>query len=97
MILNQFNIILLSKKNKLTFVSKYSFENNISKTNIVKELYYKIVNDTANYPIILEAIEDQIEVLDEKYIELKIEIKEIVIKFSNKIKDLISILDFLTL
>ena len=81
----------------MTFVSKYSFENNISKTNIVKELYYKIVNDTANHPIILEAIEDQIEVLDEKYIELKIEIKEIVIKFANKIKDLTSILDFLTL
>ena len=27
----------LSKKYKMTFVSKYSFENNISNTNIVKE------------------------------------------------------------
>ena len=81
----------------MTFVSKYGFENNISNTNIVKEWYTKIVNDIANHPIILEAIEDQIEVSDEMYIELKIKIKEIFITFSNEVKDLIFVLDFFNL
>ena len=61
----------------MMFFSKYSFENNISNTNIVNEWYNKIVNDTANHPIIIEAIEDQIEDLDEMYIELKIKMKEL--------------------
>ena len=60
----------------MTFVSKYSFENIISNTNIVNEWHNKIVNDTANHPIIIEAIEDQIEDSDEMYIELKTEMKD---------------------
>ena len=77
----------------MTFVSKYGFENNISNTNIVKEWYTKIANDTADHPIILEAIEDQIEVSDEMYIELKIKIKECFITFSNEVKYMTSVLD----
>ena len=77
----------------MTFVSKYGFENNISNTNIVKEWYTEIVNDTTNHPIILEAIEDQIEVSYEMYIELKIKIKEICISFSDEVKYLTYILD----
>ena len=60
----------------MTFVSKYSFENIISNTNIVNECHNKIVNDTANHPIIIEAIEDQIEDSDEMYTELKTEMKD---------------------
>ena len=82
------------KKHKMIFVSKYSFENNISNTNIVKELYDKIVNETAYHPIILEVIEEQIEVSNEMYIELKIEMKEFVITFANEVKDLTYVLNF---
>ena len=78
MIMEKFNIIRLSKTYNDVF-SKYSFENIISNTNIVKEWYNNIVNDTANHPIIVKAIEDQIEVSDEICIELKIEMKELFI------------------
>ena len=81
----------------MTFVSKYSFENIISNTNIVNEWHNKIVNDIANHPIIIEAIEDQIEDSDEMYIKLKIEMKDFFIKFANEEKDMISVLDFSTL
>ena len=55
--MEKFNIIRLSKTYNDVF-SKYSFENIISNTNIVKEWYNNIVNDTANHPIIVKAIED---------------------------------------
>ena len=45
------------KIHKMTFVSKYSFENNISNLNLVKQRYKKIVEDKVNFPIILEVIE----------------------------------------
>ena len=53
-----------------------------------------MINDTANHPIIVKAIEDQIEVSDEICIELKIEMKEFVITFDNEVKDLTYVLDF---
>ena len=61
---------------------------------IVKQWYIDIILDKVNWPIVLEAIEAQINVSDDLYIKLKPEMKKVFILYVNDVTDLIIVLDF---
>ena len=54
----------------------------------------KLFQTKTNWPIILEAIEAQINVLDDFYIKLKPEMKKLFISYANDVTDLTTVLDF---
>ena len=56
---------------KLQFIKYYCSEFKISNKKIVKQWYTDIISDKGNWPIVLEAIEVQINLSDELYIKLK--------------------------
>ena len=60
----------------------------------MKQWYTNIISDKANWPIVLEAIEAQINVSDDLYIKLKPEMKKLFISYANDVTDLITVLDF---
>ena len=47
-----------------------------------------------NWPIVLEAIEAQINVSDDLYIKLKPEMKKVFISYANDVTDLTTVLNF---
>ena len=79
---------------KQQFIMKYCREHKISNQKIVKEWYTDIIKDKINWPIVLEAIEAQINISDEFYIKLKPEMKKIFTLYENDVTYLTIVLDF---
>ena len=60
----------------------------------MRELYTDIIRDKIIWPIILEAIEAQMNVSDKFYIKLKSEMKKVFTSYANNVTDLTIVLDF---
>ena len=75
-------------------ISKYCKEHKILNHKIVKEWYKNIIEDKVNHPIVIEAIEAQMDLSDEFYIKLKSEMKKVFTSYANDAKDLTIVLDF---
>ena len=60
----------------------------------MREWYTDIIRDKIIWPIILEAIEAQINISDEFYIKLKPEMKKVFTSYANDVTDLTTVLDF---
>ena len=60
----------------------------------MKQWYTDILLDKVNWPIVLEAIEAQINELDDLYIKLKPEMKKVFISYANNVTYLTTVLDF---
>ena len=60
----------------------------------MREWYTDIIRDKIIWPIILEAIEAQINISDEFYIKLKPEMKTVFTSYANDVTDLTTVLDF---
>ena len=79
---------------KLQFIRKYCSEFKILNKKIVKQWYTDNILDKVNWPIVLEAIEAQINELDDLYIKLKPEMKKVFISYANNVTYLTTVLDF---
>ena len=75
-------------------ISKYCKEHKILNHKIVKEWYKNIIEDKVNHPIVIEAIEAQMDLSDEFYIKLKSEMKKVFTSYANDVTDLTTALDF---
>ena len=73
---------------------KYCEAHKISNQKIVKQWYTDIIEDKINHPIVLEAIEAQMNVSDKFYIKLKSEMKKVFTSYANDVTDLTTALDF---
>ena len=60
----------------------------------MKQWYTVIISDNVNWPIVLEAIEAQINIADGLYINLKPEMRKVFISYANDVIDLTTVLDF---
>ena len=60
----------------------------------MKQWYTDIISDNVNWPIVLEAIEAQINIADDLYITLKPEMMNVFISYVNDVTDLTTVLDF---
>ena len=61
---------------------------------IVKQWYTDIIEDEINHPIVLEAIEAQMNLSNELYIKLTSVMKKVFTSYANDVKDLTTVLDF---
>ena len=82
------------KKHKNTFIRGYCKEFKITNKKFVKEWYIIIVSDEGNWPILLDAIEQQMELSDSLHIKLKEEMKNELISYANGKKRLETIKGF---
>ena len=73
---------------------KYCREYKILNQKIVKEWYTEIISDKINWPIVLEAIEEQINNSDDFDLKLKPEMKKVFISYANDVTYLTTVLDF---
>ena len=60
----------------------------------MKQWYTEIISDKTNCPIVLEAIEVQINESDFLNIKLKPKMKKVFISYANDVTDLTTVLDF---
>ena len=82
------------KKHKNTFIRGYCKEFKITNKKFVKEWYIRIVSDVGNWPILLDAIEQHMELSDNLHIKLKEEMKNELISYVNGKKYLKKLKDF---
>ena len=75
------------KEHKNTFIKGYFKDNKITNKKFVKEWYMRIVSDVSNWPILLDAIEQQMKLSDNLHIKLKEEMKNELISYANGKKD----------
>ena len=74
---------------------KYYKIHKILNQKIVKQQETNIIEDKVNHPIFLEAIEAQMNLSDEFYIQLKSGMKKDFTSYANDVKDLTTVLDIL--
>ena len=79
---------------KQSFITTYCNKFKIKDKKIVGKWYTDIVSDKSNWPILLEAIEEQIALSEGLYIKLKQEMKNNFISYANGKTDLTSVPDF---
>ena len=79
---------------KQPFITNYCGRFKIKEKNIVKKWYTDIIADKGNWPILLEAIETQIALSENLYIQLKSEMKKVFISYANDVIDLTIVLNF---
>ena len=93
-ILDKIHYYPFVQHHKQQLIMKYCREHKISNKTIVKEWYTDIIKDKINWPIVLEAVDAQINISDELYIKLKPEMKKIFISYANDVTYLTIVLNF---
>ena len=76
------------KEHKNTFIKGYCKDNKITNKKFVKEWYMRIVSDVSNWPILIDAIEQQMKLSDNLNIKLKEAMKNELLSYANGKKEL---------
>ena len=76
------------KEHKNTFINGYCKDNKITNKKFVKEWYMRIVSDVGNWPILIDAIEQQMKLSDNLHIKFKEAMTNELISYNNGKKNL---------